>query len=139
LLAGPTFPGTAPLPRKKRPLRVGPPATTFFEAGDGAVLRLTRFEGGSRGPVVLVHGLGVSSSIFTTDTIDTNLTEYLVAHGFDVWLLDYRASIDLPASRGRFSADDVALKDFPAAVAKVRDLAGIDRLHVVAHCFGSTT
>lgn len=139
LIAGPTFPGIDLAPRKKRPLRVGPPETTFFTANDGVVLRLTRFVGGARGPVVLAHGLGVSSSIFTTDTIDTNLLEYLVAQGFDVWLLDYRASIELPASEGRFSADDVAMKDFPAAIAKVRELSAKDRVHVVAHCFGSTT
>ena len=42
---------------------------------------------------MLSHGLGVSSRIFTIDTIDTNLAEYLVAAGYDVWALDYRASV----------------------------------------------
>jgi cholesterol oxidase len=88
---------------------------------------------------MLAHGLGVSSLIFTIDTIETNLVEYLCAHGFDVWLLDFRSSIELPAHRQRYTADDVARLDFPAAVARVRDVTGATAIQVVAHCFGATT
>src|SRR6187200_1625873 len=87
----------------------------------------------------MTHGLGVSSAIFTIDTIETNLLEYLFAWGYDVWLLDYRASIELPSSRAQFTADDVATRDYPAAVEKVRALTGADSVQVVAHCFGATT
>src|SRR6266478_7458435 len=59
-------------PRKKRPLRVAAPEVYFFNTEDGVPLRLTRYRGGPKGPVVLLHGLGVSSSIFSIDTIDTN-------------------------------------------------------------------
>lgn len=126
-------------PRKKRPLRVGAPQVSFFNTSDGVQLRLTRYQGGSKGPVIVSHGLGVSSLIFSIDTIETNLLEYLFAHGFDVWLLDYRASIDLPASQTQFSADDIATKDYPAAVNKVRELTGAASVQMVVHCFGSTT
>lgn len=126
-------------PRKKRPLRVGVPQVHFFNTSDDVQLRLTRYEGGSNGPVILSHGLGVSSLIFSLDTIETNLLEYLHAHGYDVWLLDYRASIELPAAEGLFTADDIATKDYPAAVEKVRELTGVDTVQMVAHCFGSTT
>lgn len=34
-------------------------------------LVLTRYKGGTKGPVVLAHGLGVSSRIFSIDTIET--------------------------------------------------------------------
>jgi cholesterol oxidase len=102
-------------------------------------MRLTRYQGGGKGPVILSHGLGVSSLIFSTDTIDTNLLEFLVAHGYDVWLLDYRASIELPASLGQFSADDIATRDYPAAVEAVRQITGAASVQVVAHCFGATT
>ena len=44
------------------------------------VIALTRYNGGSKGPVVMFHGAGVSSGIFSLDTIDTNLVEYLVQH-----------------------------------------------------------
>ena len=37
-------------PRQKRPLRVGAPQVAFFKASDGVNLRLTRYQGGSKGP-----------------------------------------------------------------------------------------
>lgn len=126
-------------PRKKRPLRTGAPAVHFFKTDDGVQLRLTRYQGGNKGPVILSHGLGVSSLIFSIDTIETNLLEFLFAHGYDVWLLDYRASIDLPASQNQFSGDDIAKFDYPAAVRRVRQITGAASVQVVAHCFGSTT
>src|ERR1035438_157057 len=124
-------------PRKKRPLRVDAPEVYGFGASDGVQLQLTRYR--TKGPVILSHGLGVSSLIYSTDTIDTNLTEYLVAHGYDVWLLDYRNSIALPASSDLASGDDIATKDYPAAVAKVRELTGSASVQMVVHCWGSTT
>ncbi len=110
-------------PRKKRPLRVCAPEIHPFITDDGVTLRLTRYWDGPdnspKGPVILVHGLGVSSRIFSIDTIETDLLEFLYAHRYDVWLLDFRASIELPASARRFSADDIARYDYPAAVAMV--------------------
>lgn len=126
-------------PRRRRPLRASAPEIHALSARDGTALRLTRYRGGAKGPVLLAHGLGVSSQIFSTDTVDTNLVEYLFAHGYDVWLLDYRASIALPASRTQFNGDDVAEQDFPAAVDAVRALTGAASVQVVAHCFGAST
>lgn len=126
-------------PRKKRAPRTGAPAVHFFSTRDGVQLRLARYQGGAKGPVILSHGLGVSSLIFSIDTIETNLLEYLFAHGFDVWLLDYRASIDLTASATQFTADDIATKDYPAAVQKVLELTEAKSVQMVVHCFGSTT
>ena len=126
-------------PRKKRPLRAPVPVLYDFKALDGVGLLLTRYQGGTKGPVILSHGLGVSSRIFSTDTIDTNLTEYLVAHGYDVWLLDYRASIALPASLQESTADDVANNDYPAAIAKVKEVTGAETVQMLVHCYGSTT
>jgi cholesterol oxidase len=126
-------------PRQKRPLRVGAPQVAFFKTVDGVGLRLTRYRGGAKGPVILSHGLGVSSLIFSIDTIETNLLEYLFAHGYDAWLLDYRSSIELPAATLQASGDDVATKDYPAAVAKVLELTGAKSAQMVVHCWGSTT
>jgi cholesterol oxidase len=72
--------------RKKRPLRVNAP-TVHSLPGAGA-RRLIRYQGGSHGPVLLAAGAGISSQIFSIDTIETNLLEFLFAHGYDVWLLD---------------------------------------------------
>ncbi len=126
-------------PRKLRPLRLGAPEVHPFRTTDGVDLRLTRYRGGSKGPVVLAHGLGVSSRIFTIDTIETNLAEFLYAHEYDVWLLDYRASIELPASASPFSGDDIAVRDYPAAIQKVLGVTGAPSVQAVVHCFGSTT
>ncbi|WP_447980762.1 GMC oxidoreductase [Candidatus Nitrospira bockiana] len=126
-------------PRKRRPLRTGPPTVHHVRTADGTSIRVTRYQGGGKGPVMLAHGLGVSSRIFSLDTVETNLVEYLVAHDFDVWLLDSRASIELPGARTRFTADDIATQDYPAAVDLVRRLTGAPSVQVVAHCFGSTT
>jgi cholesterol oxidase len=132
------FDPQAPL-RKRRPLRADAPEVHFFETDDGARLRLTRYRGGDKGPVMLVHGLGVSSLAFALDTIETNMVEYLVAHGYDVWLLDYRSSIELSYATTQYTADDVALRDWPAAVAAVRAQTGADDIQVVVHCYGAIT
>jgi len=139
LMACPEFVDASQPPRERRPLRAGTPETHFFETSDKVQLRLTRYKGGEKGPVILSHGLGVSSLIFSIDTIETNLLEYLYAHGYDCWLLDYRASIELPVSKTQFSGDDIATKDYPAAVAAVKKLTGKESVQMVVHCFGSFT
>lgn len=128
----------APL-REKRALRAPAPEVHALTTLDGAGLRLTRYQGGPKGPVLLVHGLGVSSLIFRIDTVEENLVEHLCARGFDVWALDFRASIDLPASRTQYSGDDIARHDFPAAVKHILAATGRDDLQAVVHCFGATT
>lgn len=125
-------------PRKRRPLRCGPPQIHYFFTSDRVQLCLTRYEGGSKGPVVLVHGLGVSSAIFTVDTIPTNLVEHLVAAGYDVWLLDYRSSFELAAAAQPSDGDVIAAIDIPEAVAQVRARTGAASVQMVVHCFGAT-
>lgn len=126
-------------PRKKRALRAAPPEVHDFATADSTALRLTRYRGGAKGPVMLVHDLGVSSLMFAIDTIETNLLEHLFERGYDVWLLDYRASIERPAHQQRYTGDDIARQDFPAAVARVRGATGAKDIQVVAHGFGAAT
>lgn len=138
LLARPSvFDPTAP-PRVRRPLRAESPEVHYFFTSDGVQLCLTRYRGGDKGPVVLCHGLGVSSGIFTVDTIETNLVEYLVAAGFDIWLLDFRVSIELASADDQADADVIAAVDYPEAVDHVRRLTGATTVQMVVHCFGST-
>ena len=125
-------------PRDKRPLRCGSGEVIPFATTDNVPLRLTRYRGGDKGPVLLIHGLGVSSKIFSLDTIDTNLLEFLYERSYDVWLLDFRDSIELPAAQQRSNGDSVARYDIPAAVAKMQAIAQSDSIQVVAHCFGAT-
>ena len=138
VFARPTVFDPAAPPRQRRPLRTDPPEVHYLRASDGAQLLLTRYRGGDKGPVVLCHGLGVSSRIFTVDTIDTNLVEFLYAEGYDLWLLDYRSSIERAEASRQSNADTIAAIDFPEAVAEVRRLTGADSVQMVTHCFGST-
>jgi pimeloyl-ACP methyl ester carboxylesterase len=126
-------------PRQRRPLKMAPPHVHFLQTGDGVELKLTRYKGGDKGPVVLAPGFGTSTLAFTIDTVDTNLPEALFAAGYDVWLLDYRASPDLASSRTQFTLDEIAKQDYPAAVARVREIAQVANVQVMAHCVGSMT
>ena len=125
--------------RQKRTLRAPAAQQYPFQALDGVPLMLTRYRGGAKGPVLAVHGLGVSSRIFSMDTIATNLLECLVANEYDVWLLDFRVSIDLPASSMESTGDDVATLDYPAAVTKVLHETGAQTVQALVHCYGATT
>ncbi len=126
-------------PRKKRPLRTGDPEVHYFKTADDLQLRLTRYQGGAKGPVILGPGGATSSIIYTTDLIETNLTEFLYAHGYDIWLFDYRSSIELPYAAKPYTADDIALYDWPAAVQQVRNLTGAASVQVFSHCYGAIT
>lgn len=139
IFAGQNYFNPDAAPRKKRPLRASAPEVFDIKTQDQVTLRLTRYQGGSKGPVILSHGLGVSSRIFSMDTYDTNLVEYLFAHEYDVWLLDYRASIELPAAHAQFSGDEIAKYDYPTAVDAVLEIAAAKSVQMVVHCYGSTT
>jgi cholesterol oxidase len=128
-----------PVPRKKRPLRMCAPEVYHFLTEDNVELRLTRYKGGTKGPVMLSPGYGTSTLAYLIDTVDTNFPEFLYANGYDIWLFDYRASPALPSARTQFSLDDVATKDYPAAVAQIRAITGAADIQIMAHCVGSLT
>ncbi len=137
-LAGPTYFDPDATPRQKRPLRTPPPEVQGLVAGDGTPIRLTRYQGGARGPVLLIHGAAMSSQIYRTDLVGTNLVEYLVAHGYDCWLLDHRGSPELGRSSGpaRTTLDAIATFDIPAALSALRARAGVTSVQAVAHGAG---
>jgi pimeloyl-ACP methyl ester carboxylesterase len=124
-------------PRERRALRLGEPEVHPFRTADGVELRLTRYNAGGKGPLIVAPGFGTSIRAYTIDTVETNFPEFLAEHGYDVWLLDYRASPALEASKQSFTVDEIATQDWPAAVATVREEAGSDTVQVMAHCVGS--
>ncbi|POZ99264.1 hypothetical protein C4E44_35910, partial [Pseudomonas sp. MWU12-2312b] len=73
------------------------------------------------------------------DTIQTNLLEYLCKHDYDVWLLDFRVSILLPASKHEWNGDQIAQYDYKAAIAQIRQATGARDVQCVVHCYGATT
>jgi choline dehydrogenase-like flavoprotein len=107
-----------------------------FDGEPGKALCLTRFNGGGKGPVILAPGFGVTASSFIMTTTPVNLTEYLCDQGYDVWLFDYRGSPALKATQEPFTIDDIATKDWPAAIKQVNDATGKD-VQIIAHCVGS--
>ncbi|MDB4990014.1 MAG: hypothetical protein JWN04_5192, partial [Myxococcaceae bacterium] len=102
---------------------------------DGVELTLTRHRGGTKGPVLLVHGAGVFSGMFDLPTLEQSFVAYLVQHGYDAWLLDWRASIKLPLRQ--LTLDEAAEYDFPAAVECVLAQTGASTLQAVVHCAGA--
>src|SRR5690606_11344889 len=59
--------------RTRRPLATEAVLVQPVRADDGVMLRLTRYRGGRKGPVILSHCIGVSSRMYSIDTIEPNL------------------------------------------------------------------
>ncbi len=113
-----------------------------FETGDGLGLSFERFTRKEADDVVVViHGLTTSTDMFIMPE-HRNLVSHLLDNGYgDVWCLDFRMSNrhDYNLHRHRWSMDDIALYDFPAAFAALRARVGARRIHVVCHCLGSVS
>ena len=106
---------------------------------DGTEVRLTHHASGDKGPVVLAPGYGNAARSFALDTVPKSFAAYLAEHGYDVWLFDYRASPDLESSETQFTVDDIAMRDWPAAIAEVRRETGADSVQALGHCIGGLT
>jgi pimeloyl-ACP methyl ester carboxylesterase len=110
-----------------------------FRAGDGRLLNLVHVEGprpASKGPVILVHGAGVRGNIYRAP-VQTTLVDALVENGWDVWLENWRASIEFEPTE--WTLDQAAVHDHPNAVQTVVEQTGADTVDAVIHCQGSTS
>jgi pimeloyl-ACP methyl ester carboxylesterase len=110
-----------------------------FRARDGVTCNLIHVQGSRtphKGPVILVHGAGVRANIFRAP-VKATVVDLLLDAGYDVWMENWRASIDLPPTR--WSLDQAALFDHPAAVEKVVEETGSSEVKAVVHCQGSTS
>lgn len=108
-------------------------------AGDGRLLTLHNIRGARDDghPVLLVHGTGVRANLFYGAPVATTVVDALIDAGYDVWLENWRASIDLPTCE--FTLDEGAVHDHPAAVRAVLAHTGADTLKALIHCQGSTS
>jgi hypothetical protein len=89
-----------------------------------------------RGPVLLIAGSGVRANIFRAP-VEVTVVDALLDDGFDVWLENWRASIDFPPNE--WTLDEAAAFDHPVAVRTVLEHTGHDRLKALVHCQGSTS
>jgi cholesterol oxidase len=126
-------------PRKKRELRTSPPEYHPFTTEDKVQLLLTRYNGGTKGPLLMVHPFNGNRLNFAIDTIDTNLTEYFYNNGYDVWLIDNRLSSFMPSAKQQWTLDQIAKYDYPAAIDTIIKISGAKQVDVLAHCVGSIT
>ena len=110
-----------------------------FLAGDGRPLNLINVRGvkaPAKCPVLLVHGAGVRANIFRAP-VETTIVDALIAEGYDVWLENWRASIDFPANP--WTLDQAALYDHPHAVKTIIAETGSPTIKAIIHCQGSTS
>lgn len=109
----------------------------FLRADDGVPITLIRVRGPvepTKPPVVLAHGAGMRAEAFRPP-VRRSLVDVLIDDGWDVWLLNWRGSIDLDPLP--WTLDDVACHDHPAAVRHVVEQTGAKRIKAVVHCAGS--
>jgi alpha/beta hydrolase family protein len=106
---------------------------------DGSPLTLVHITGRdapTRGPVLLAAGAGVRGEIFRPP-LPRTLIDALLDEGWDVWLFNWRGSMDLPAVP--WTLDQAAAYDHPAAVQAVLNATGADTVKAIVHCAGSAT
>lgn len=89
-----------------------------------------------RGQVLLVHGAGVRTNIFNAPN-EKNLLDALTEAGYDVWLENWRGSIECKINE--WNLDVVADNDHPAAVNEVCRITGTEKIKAIIHCQGSTS
>lgn len=136
----------APLPFRGHPVA----ATAIDLRLDGIpgitlpLYRLPRTHPAPNGPVLLLHGASAWSHSFTVGTRD-GLGGYLLENGFDVFLLDWRGSMNMVAKYGPNAAaydvtslDSCAEHDVSRAIEAIREIRREDRrpIAIFAHCVG---
>jgi hypothetical protein len=113
--------------------------TVIVPTADGRECNVINVRGNTwptRLPVLLVHGAGVRANIFRAPVEET-LVDYLIARGHDVWLENWRASIDFAPNE--WTLDQAAVFDHPAVVRAVVEETGSPEINAVIHCQGSTS
>ena len=116
------------------------PDPIAITTADNCLLELRRHRASGR-PVLLVHGASAASDTFRIGETAT-LVGHLVSLGFDVWTLDWRASMRRARDiycRNRvtdFTIDAAANNDVPAAIAAMRRQGVTGKIGIVGHCMG---
>ncbi|KAH9307741.1 hypothetical protein KI387_035652, partial [Taxus chinensis] len=84
-------------------------------------------------PVLLLNGHSTESFCLPTEPRD--LVRTLLDEGYEVWLLQPR--LHPLHSSNKFTIEDIARHDIPAAMTRIAEIHGPDmKVHVIAHCVG---
>jgi len=112
--------------------------TIEFDARDGFKCNLKHLKNHTptKCPVILVHGAGVRGNIFNPPS-EHNIISMLAAEGYDVWLENWRGSIEFEPNH--WDLDQVAMNDHPAAIKKIVEITGVSAMKAIIHCQGSTS
>jgi polyhydroxyalkanoate synthase len=102
--------------------------TTMLIDGKPYVARQRRFAT----PIVLVPPLGVFGWIFDL-MADRSMVQYFLAHGFDVYLIDWGAPRE---DDHDISLEDYVCRWFPNAMAAIRKHSGSEEQSLVGYCMG---
>jgi pimeloyl-ACP methyl ester carboxylesterase len=128
-------------------VRTETPDPIYITTSDCCRLELRRHPGGGAGaarPVLLVHGASAGSDTFRIGENQT-VADYLLKAGFDVWTLDWRASMrcskHVYCDVGKkypdiFTIDAAATHDVPAAIRGMRDHNVEGKIGLIGHCMG---
>jgi cholesterol oxidase len=104
------------------------------------MIRLTRYrrEASRHEPVLMIHGYSASGTTFAHPAVPDGAAKVCWDAGFDVWIVDMRTSSGLPTARLPWTFEDAALNDIPVAIDHVLRATGHEKLHLLAHCMGSS-
>ena len=80
-------------------------------------------------------GSGVRAEMYYGEPLRQTMVDFLLQAGYDVWVENWRASIDFP--NNSYTLDQAARFDHPKAVEKVRDETRKAKLRAVVRCQGS--
>ncbi|XP_049881144.1 lipase 3-like [Pectinophora gossypiella] len=118
----------------------------FVTTQDGYILALHRIPGKGL-PVLLVHGILLSSDDFVVAGPRSALAYYLASQGYDVWLANARGNkhskrhVTLSPNQSEFfnfSWDEIGRYDIPANIDYILNVTGQQKLSYVGYSQGNT-
>jgi hypothetical protein len=91
----------------------------------------------TKGPVLLVGGIGTRATIFDSPCqTQPTLVDALLAQGYDVWIEEWRNCYD---EANDYSLDDVAVFDHPSVVQAVCAITKSSTIKALVYCLGSVS
>ena len=121
---------------------------------DGYILTVHRIPFGRkpssspiRPPVLLIHGISLSSTCWVINGPDQSLGFILADAGYDVWMHNTRGNTfsrghvnltDLDPQFWAFSADEMALQDLPSTINHIFKMTGAKLISIVTHSQGGS-